>query len=111
MDGGAQESGMRAGTENVASIVGLATALKKNCHEMKQNQENLLQIEQKFLNVLANSNLDFVRNGDVNHIPGNVSISFVIHPAKCCSIDWIGWGSVFQLGQPATASVSRPRTF
>ncbi len=36
---------MRAGTENVASIVGMATALKKNCHEMKQNQENLLQIE------------------------------------------------------------------
>lgn len=76
MDGGAQESGMRAGTENVASIVGMATALKKNCHEMKQNQENLLQIEQKFLNVLSNSKLDFVRNGDVDHIPGNVSISF-----------------------------------
>lgn len=76
MDGGAQESGMRAGTENVASIVGMATALKKNCHEMKQNQENLLQIEQKFLNVLSNSKLDFVRNGDIDHIPGNVSISF-----------------------------------
>ena len=76
MDGGAQESGMRAGTENVASIVGMATALKKNCHEMKQNQENLLQIAQKFLNVLSNSKLDFVRNGDVDHIPGNVSISF-----------------------------------
>ena len=43
---------------------------------MKQNQEHLLQIEQKFLNVLSNSKLDFVRNGDVNHIPGNVSISF-----------------------------------
>lgn len=38
--------------------------------------QHLLQIEQKFLNVLSNSKLDFVRNGDVDHIPGNVSISF-----------------------------------
>ena len=30
-DGGAQENGMRAGTENIAGIVGMATALKKNC--------------------------------------------------------------------------------
>ena len=30
-DGGAQESAHRAGTENVASIVGMATALKENC--------------------------------------------------------------------------------
>ena len=28
-DGGAQEHGMRAGTENVAAIVGMATALKQ----------------------------------------------------------------------------------
>lgn len=32
--GGGQEFGMRAGTENVASIVGMAAALKKNCETL-----------------------------------------------------------------------------
>ena len=33
VDGGAQESRLRAGTENIASIVGMAVALKRNCEE------------------------------------------------------------------------------
>ena len=31
LDGGNQESGMRSGTENIASIVAMAVALKNNC--------------------------------------------------------------------------------
>lgn len=37
-DGGAQESAHRAGTENVAAIVSMATALKANCNLLEQNQ-------------------------------------------------------------------------
>jgi len=35
-DGGAQESRMRAGTENIASVVGMAVALQKNCKAMQE---------------------------------------------------------------------------
>ena len=74
-DGGAQEHGMRAGTENVASIVGMATALKKNCDEMRQTAEKLHSMERAFFDTLEKSNIDFIRNGSDNRVPGNINIS------------------------------------
>ena len=67
---------MRAGTENIASIVAMATALKKNCSEMEENAEKLLSLEQVFLDRLNSTGIDFIRNGSENHIPGNISVSF-----------------------------------
>ena len=74
-NGGAQEHGMRAGTENVASIVGMATALKKNCAEMQQTTEKLHTMETIFVDTLRQANIDFIRNGAENRVPGNVNIS------------------------------------
>ena len=74
-DGGAQEHGMRAGTENVASIVGMAAALKKNCNEMQQTAERLRSMEKTFINTLKESNIVFIRNGSDNRVPGNINIS------------------------------------
>ncbi len=73
-NGGAQESSMRAGTEDVASIVGMAVALKKNCEAIDANADKLFQLENALLDGLAG--LDFVRNGAKNHTPGNISLSF-----------------------------------
>ena len=75
-DGGAQEFGMRAGTENIASIVGMAKALEICCDALKTNAERLLELERVMLDRLTKSGLDFVRNGSKNHIPGNISLSF-----------------------------------
>lgn len=75
LDGGAQELGMRAGTENVSAIVGMATALKKNCDEMAKTAARLSRIEERFLRTLANACIDFTRNGSNNRVPGNISIS------------------------------------
>ena len=74
-DGGAQEHGMRAGTENIASVVGMAAALKKNCIHMTQVQNRLHMLEDKFLDVLRLSGIDYIRNGSTNHVPGNVNVS------------------------------------
>lgn len=77
MSGGAQERGLRAGTENVPLIVGMAKALEKNCSVIEKTRNQLMEIETVFLNVLDEKNLDFIRNGSVlSHIPGNVSVSF-----------------------------------
>ena len=76
INGGQQENGMRAGTENIASIVAMATALKKSCSDMEMNTKKLLSLEQVFLDLLNSAGIDFIRNGSENHIPGNVSISF-----------------------------------
>ncbi|MBR1611412.1 MAG: hypothetical protein IJ672_08045, partial [Methanobrevibacter sp.] len=46
----------RAGTENVASIVGMAIALKNNCSRIQDNNEHLEKLE------------DFLRGGYLNRI-------------------------------------------
>lgn len=75
-NGGAQEFGMRAGTENIASIVGMATALKLNCDAMHDNEMYLLQLESALLQTLNRSGIDYRKNGGTNHVPGNMSLSF-----------------------------------
>ena len=76
MDGGAQENGLRAGTENIASIVGMGLALKENCAEMEKNRTHLLRLETVLMDALNSYQLKFIRNGAENHVPGNMSLSF-----------------------------------
>lgn len=76
-DGGAQERGLRAGTENVAAIVGMATALEKNVLHLEDNASKLLAFEYMLEKQLLDQGISFIRNGDVNHIPGNMSLSFI----------------------------------
>lgn len=76
IDGGAQEYKMRAGTENVAGIVGMAIALKNNCNAMNSNISHLKELENILFNQLRNKNIDFIRNGSDERIPGNMSLSF-----------------------------------
>ncbi len=76
LDGGSQESALRAGTENVASIVGMAYALKKNCDNLAVNKEKITKLGEKllaFLNVYGSN--DIKKNGGNNTLPGNISLS------------------------------------
>ena len=73
-DGGSQEKSRRAGTENIAGIVGMATALDTNCNHIEENEKHIISLEHEFLTGIQT--LDFIRNGDENHIPGNISLSF-----------------------------------
>lgn len=75
-DGGTQEFGMRAGTENIASIIGMAVALKKNCSQMEEIGIYLLELENIILGALDASSIVYRRNGEMPHIPGNLSLSF-----------------------------------
>ena len=76
MNGGGQEFGFRAGTENVASIVGMAVALKKNYDQIEKNKKHLFHLENILITQLNQGDVEFIRNGSQNHIPGNVSLSF-----------------------------------
>lgn len=74
-DGGAQEWRMRAGTENVAAIVGMAVALRKNCEKIFETEHRLRVMERMFLETMRQSDVDFIFNGSENKIPGNINIS------------------------------------
>lgn len=75
-DGGAQEFGMRAGTENVASIVAMAVALEKSCNRMASVNDHLIRLENQLITFLQDAGLNFIRNGSTHRIPGNISLSF-----------------------------------
>ncbi|MCM1223138.1 MAG: cysteine desulfurase [Lachnospiraceae bacterium] len=75
--GGYQEFGMRAGTENIPAIVGMAVALKKNVEDMEHNTEHLSHLTEVFLTVLRRADVDFILNGHpTERLPGNINISF-----------------------------------
>lgn len=75
-DGGAQENSLRAGTENVAAIVGMATALKVNCDQIAKNKEHILDLERQLISKLSSLGTSFKRNGGDNTLPGLISLSF-----------------------------------
>lgn len=75
VDGGAQEYGKRAGTENVAAITAMAIALQNNCDRMEVTTQKLSNLEKILLNGLSSYGIDYIRNGSSKHIPGNVNIS------------------------------------
>jgi len=77
MIGGSQESGLRAGTENIASIAGMGLAaeicttnLKKHCSELKN-------FENHFKSGLAEFFPNAIFHGNLEHkLPGLISVSF-----------------------------------
>lgn len=84
LDGGQQEGGIRAGTENVASIVGMATALKFNCERMEENAAHLDNLTLRLRDGIDRIFPDAVYLGDgvAGQLPGFTSVSFPGHPAE-----------------------------
>lgn len=76
IDGGSQERGYRAGTENVAAIVAMAVALRNNCKCIEENEQRILKLEKGLIDGLNNLRIDYLRNGAEKRIPGNISLSF-----------------------------------
>lgn len=76
VNGGSQENGKRAGTENVPAIVGMSYALEESISKMEETTQMLSKMEAKFIDTLKNNNVDFIRNGYINnHLPGLINVS------------------------------------
>lgn len=75
-DGGAQEFGLRAGTENVAGIVGMAVTLKNNCDALEENTRYVEGLASELVGMLNSSGVKYAMNGGTNRLPGLLSLSF-----------------------------------
>lgn len=76
IDGGAQEKGRRAGTENVAGIVGLAEALKIAVSTMDERREKLTAMRNRLVDGLLKIERSRL-NGDRDmRLPGNMNMCF-----------------------------------
>ena len=77
IDGGAQERGKRAGTENIAAICGMAAALKDACEHRQENMERVAAMRDRLIRGIKEQVSHCDLNGDpVNRLPGNVSFCF-----------------------------------
>lgn len=76
-DGGEQESNMRAGTENVAEIVGLGKAIELIYNEFDSYNLKIKELRDYFINSVKNEFDEIKINGDMNkRLSGNANISF-----------------------------------
>ena len=76
IEGGAQERGKRAGTENIPAICGMAAAMKEACDHIDENAAKVSAMRDKLIEGLSKIPHSAV-NGDLKHrLPGNVSFCF-----------------------------------
>ncbi len=77
LDGGAQENNRRAGTENVAGIIGLAKAIDLAVKSLDERQKYVESLREMLIEEIS-QNIPKVRfNGNPkSHLPGIVSASF-----------------------------------
>ncbi len=76
IDGGAQERGRRAGTENVAGIIGLASALKLAVSTMKERTERLTALRDYLIDDLLKIERSRLNGDRVQRLPGNINMCF-----------------------------------
>ena len=78
IDGGHQERNKRAGTENVANIVGLAKALEIATESLQAHKNKISSLRDYFESNLKSKIENATINGDIeNRLPGNSNISFL----------------------------------
>ena len=76
IEGGAQERGKRAGTENIAAICSMAAALEDACAHMDENMPRVAAMRDRLIEGLSRIPHSALNGDPVNRLPGNVSFCF-----------------------------------
>lgn len=76
IEGGAQERGRRAGTENIPAIMGMAAALEEACAHREDHAGRLRALRDRLIAGLAQIPHAILNGDAVNRLPGNVSFCF-----------------------------------
>ncbi len=76
IEGGAQERGKRAGTENIPAIMGMAAALEEACAHIDENAQKVSALRDKLIAGLSKIPHSALNGDPVDRLPGNVSFCF-----------------------------------
>ena len=76
IEGGAQERGKRAGTENLPAIVGMAAALQEACDHIDENAARVTALRDKLIAGLSQIPHSVLNGDPVHRLPGNVNLCF-----------------------------------
>ncbi len=76
IEGGAQERGKRAGTENLAAIVGMAAALKEAVSNIEENASKTIERRRQIIEGLSKIEHSALNGDPGKRLPGNVNFCF-----------------------------------
>lgn len=76
IEGGQQERGKRAGTENIPGIVALAAALKESVEHMEENTAKIIPMRDKLFAELSKIPHSKINGSLEHHVPGTVNMCF-----------------------------------
>ena len=76
IEGGAQERGKRAGTENVVGIVAMAAALKESVDNMEADSKKMIAMRDKLFTELSKIPHSKINGSLEHHVPGTVNMCF-----------------------------------
>ena len=76
IEGGAQERGKRAGTENLPAIMGMAAALEEACAHLDENAAKVSRLRDRLIAGLSEISHSALNGDPVHRLPGNVNFCF-----------------------------------
>lgn len=76
IEGGAQERGKRAGTENLPAIVGMVAALEEATANREEHQEKILKLREQLIKGLSEIPYSILNGDREKRLPGNVHFCF-----------------------------------
>ena len=76
IEGGAQERGKRAGTENIPGICGMAAALEDACAKLEENNRKVTTMRDRLIAGLKQIPHSALNGDEKNRLPGNVNFCF-----------------------------------
>ncbi len=74
--GGAQERGLRAGTENTPGIVGMSVALKEAVEKIPEKNARLEKMRDRLIESLLKIDRSRINGDRIHRLPGNVNMCF-----------------------------------
>lgn len=76
IDGGAQERGKRAGTENIPAIMGMAAAFEEACNSIDRNTEKITAMRNRLIDGISEIPHSILNGDAVKRLPSNVNFCF-----------------------------------
>lgn len=108
-DGGHQERSKRAGTENVAEIVGLGKAIELSNNNFEQYNKKIKTLRDYYIKEIEKRIPDIIINGDTEHrLPGNSNISFKDIDGESLLLNLDAVGICASTGSACTSGSSAP---
>lgn len=106
--GGSQERGRRAGTENIAGIVGMSKALEIAASNMDEERKRLIYLRDKLIDGLLKIPYASLNGDRTCRLPGNVNISFEFVDGEIMVMSLDSEGIYVSTGSACSAGAVEP---